>query len=184
MRAFAADPTDAQAIDVLRADPAMIGHIGTTCVPTMVSGGHAVNALPQRATAIVNCRVFPGHSSAEIKAELERAAATPEVRITDVTGDTATASTPSPLRAEFVGAFEKAIAAAWGDDVPVYPTQAPSASDSMWYRALGVPSYGASSSFIKESDDFGHGLNERIPLLNVRPGVTYYLSVLTELASR
>ena len=184
MRAFAADPMDAEAIEVLRADPAMIGRIGTTCVPTMVSGGHAVNALPQRATAIVNCRVFPGHSSAEIKAELERAAATAEVRITDVTGDTATASPASPLRPEFVAAFEKAIAAAWGDDVPVYPTQASGASDSMWYRALGVPSYGASSSFIKESDDFSHGLNERIPLLNVRPGVTYYLSVLTDLASR
>ncbi len=183
MRAFAADPLDAEAIEVLRADPAMIGRIGTTCVPTMVSGGHAVNALPQRATAIVNCRVFPGHSSAEIKAELERAAATPEVRITDVTGDTATASPASPLRPEFVAAFEKAIAAAWGE-VPVYPTQASGASDSMWFRALGVPSYGASSSFIKESDDFSHGLNERIPLLNVRPGVTYYLSVLTDLASR
>jgi acetylornithine deacetylase/succinyl-diaminopimelate desuccinylase-like protein len=182
MRAFAADATDVQAIEVLRADPAMIGHIGTTCVPTMVSGGHAVNALPQRATAIVNCRVFPGHSSAEIKAELERAAATPEARITDVTGDTATASPASPLRQEFVRVFEKGVAAAWGD-VPVYPTQSSGASDSMWYRALGVPSYGASPSFIKQSDNFSHGLNERIPLLNVRPGVTYYLSVLTDLAS-
>ncbi len=183
MRAFAADPTDAKAIDVLRADPAMIGRIGTTCVPTMVSGGHALNALPQRATAIVNCRVFPGHTRAEIQAELERVAATPEVTITDVTGDTATASPASPLRPEFIGVFEKGIAAAWGE-VPVYPTQASGASDSMWYRALGVPSYGASPSFIKESDDFAHGLNERIPLLNVRPGVIYYLSVLTDLASR
>jgi len=183
MRAFARDPTDAQAIEVLRADPAMIGQIGTTCVPTMVSGGHALNALPQRVTAMVNCRVFPGHSSAEITAELTRAAATPEVRITDVTGDTATAAPASPLRPEFVRVFEKGIAAAWGN-VPVYPTQASGASDSMWYRAVGVPSYGASSSFIKESDDFAHGLNERIPLLNLRPGVTYYLSVLTDLASR
>jgi acetylornithine deacetylase/succinyl-diaminopimelate desuccinylase-like protein len=183
MRAFAADPTDAEAIEALRADPAMIGRIGTTCVPTMVSGGHAVNALPQRATAIVNCRVFPGHSSAEIAAELARVAATPEVRITDVTGDTATASPASPLRREFATAFEKAIAAAWGD-VPVFPSQASGASDSMWYRALGVPSYGASSSFIKESDDFSHGLNERIPLLNVRPGVTYYTSLLEDLASK
>ncbi|HUQ52706.1 MAG TPA: M20/M25/M40 family metallo-hydrolase [Gammaproteobacteria bacterium] len=183
MRAFAANVNDAQALEVLRADSVMIGRTGTTCVPTMVSGGHAVNALPQRVTAIVNCRVFPGHSSAEIKAELERVAATPEVRITDVTGDTAIASDASPLRAEFVEAFEKSITAAWGK-VPVYPTQASDASDSMWYRAAGVPSYGASATFIKESDDFMHGLNERIPLLNVRPGVTYYLSVLTELSSR
>ena len=183
MRAFAADPTNAQAIDVLRADPAMIGRIGTTCVPTMVSGGHAINALPQRATALVNCRVFPGHSRAEIQAELERVAATPEVRFSDMTGDTATESEASPLRPEFIRVFEQGIEEAWGD-VPVYPSQSSGASDSMWYRALGVPSYGASASFIKESDEFAHGLNERIPLLNVTPGITYYMSVLKSLASR
>ena len=85
-----------------------------------------------------------------------------------MTGDTATESDASPLGPEFVAAFEKAVKAAWGD-VPIYPTQSSGASDSMWYRALGVPSYGASASFIKESDDFAHGLNERIPLSNIRP---------------
>jgi len=183
MRAFAADPTDDKAIGVLRADPAMIGRIGTTCVPTLINGGHAINALPQRVTALVNCRVFPGHSRADIQAELERVAATPEVAITDATGDTATTPEASPMRPEFIGAFEKGVRAAWGD-VPIYPSQSSGASDSMWYRALGVPSYGASPSFIKESDEFAHGLNERIPLLNLRPGMTYYLTVLTELASR
>ena len=182
MKAFAADPTDAEAIAVLRDDLIMNGVIGTTCVPTMVEGGHAPNALPQRATAIVNCRVFPGHDNAEIQAELERVAATPEVTFTDVTGDTSTASPPSPLRPEFVAAFEKAVRAAWGD-VPVYPAQSSGASDSMWYRALGVPSYGASASFIKETDEFSHGLNERMPLSNIRPGITYYLTVLKDLAS-
>jgi acetylornithine deacetylase/succinyl-diaminopimelate desuccinylase-like protein len=183
MRAFAADHTNTEAIEALRADPAMIGRIGTTCVPTMVNGGHAINALPQRVTALVNCRVFPGHTRAEVQAELERVAATPEVKITDMTGDTATESDPSPLRPEFIAAFEKGIAEAWGD-VLVIPTQSSGASDSMWYRALGVPSYGASPSFIKESDDFNHGLNERIPLLNLSPGVTYYLTVLSDLASK
>jgi carboxypeptidase PM20D1 len=182
MRAFAADPTDARAIETLRGDTIMNAVIGTTCVPTMVQAGHAPNALPQRATAIVNCRVFPGHANAEIQAELERVAATPEVTFTDVTGDTSTASPPSPLRPEFVAAFEKGVRAAWGD-VPIYPAQSSGASDSMWYRALGVPSYGASASFIKESDEFSHGLNERVPLNNIRPGITYYLTVLRELAS-
>jgi acetylornithine deacetylase/succinyl-diaminopimelate desuccinylase-like protein len=183
MRAFAADPTNEQAIGVLRADLSMNGVIGTTCVPTMVEGGHAPNALPQRATAVVNCRVFPGHENAEIQAELERVAATPAVVFTDITGDTSIASPPSPLRPEFVAAFEKAVKAAWGD-VPVYPAQSSGASDSMWYRALDVPSYGASASFIKESDEFSHGLNERMPLSNIRPGITYYLTVLRELAAR
>jgi acetylornithine deacetylase/succinyl-diaminopimelate desuccinylase-like protein len=183
MRAFAADHTDAAAIEVLRADASMIGRIGTTCVPTLVSGGHAINALPQRVTALVNCRVFPGHTRAEIQAELERVAATPEVRFSDSTGDTATESEPSPLRPELIRVFERGIAKAWGE-VPIFPTQSSGASDSMWYRAIGVPSYGASGSFIKESDEFAHGLNERIPLRNLGPGVTYYLSVLTELAAR
>jgi acetylornithine deacetylase/succinyl-diaminopimelate desuccinylase-like protein len=183
MKAFAEDPTDAAAIAVLRADLIMNAVMGTTCVPTMIEGGHAPNALPQRATAVVNCRVFPGHENAEIQAELERVAATPEVTFTDITGDTSTASPPSPLRPEFVAAFEKGVKAAWGD-VPVYPAQSSGASDSMWYRALGVPSYGASASFIKESDEYSHGLNERMPLSNIRPGITYYLTVLGELAAR
>jgi acetylornithine deacetylase/succinyl-diaminopimelate desuccinylase-like protein len=183
MRAFAADPTNAEAIGVLRSDLIMNGVIGTTCVPTMVNGGHAPNALPQRATAVVNCRVFPGHENAEIQAELERVAATPEVTFTDITGDTSIASPPSPLRPEFVAAFAKGVRAAWGD-VPVYPAQSSGASDSMWYRALDVPSYGASASFIKESDEFSHGLNERMPLNNIRPGITYYLTVLKELAAK
>ena len=183
MRAFASDPTDQEAIAVLRNDVVMNAVIGTTCVPTMVDGGHAPNALPQRATAIVNCRVFPGHDNAEIQAELERVAGIPEVTFTDITGDTSTASPPSPLRPEFVAAFEKGVKAAWGD-VPIYPAQSSGASDSMWYRALDVPSYGASASFIKESDEFSHGLNERMPLSNIRPGITYYLTVIGELAAR
>jgi acetylornithine deacetylase/succinyl-diaminopimelate desuccinylase-like protein len=183
MRAFAADPADAAAIELLRGDTILNGVIGTTCVPTLVEGGHAPNALPQRATAVVNCRVFPGHDNREIQAELERVAATPAVVFTDITGDTSIASPPSPLRPEFVAAFEKAVRAAWGD-VPIYPAQSSGASDSMWYRALGVPSYGASASFIRESDEFSHGLNERMPLSNIRPGITYYLTVLRELASR
>lgn len=183
MRAFAANPADEAAIAVLRADPAMVGKIGTTCVPTMVSGGHAPNALPQRATATINCRVFPGHANAEIQAELERVAGVSAVKFTDITGDTAIASEASPVKPEFIGAFERGVRAAWGN-VPIYPSQSSGASDSMWYRALGVPSYGAAPSFTKDSDDFSHGLNERIPLVNVRPGMTYYNVVLRELAAR
>jgi acetylornithine deacetylase/succinyl-diaminopimelate desuccinylase-like protein len=183
MRAFAKDPTDAKAIGVLRADPGMIGKIGTTCVPTLVSGGHAINALPQRATALVNCRVFPGHTRAEIQAELTRVADSPAVKITDATGDTAIESDASPLNPAFVAILEKGVKAAWGN-VPIYPSQSSGASDSMWYRAIGVPSYGASASFNKDSDEFSHGLNERIPLLNIRPGITYYLSVLKDLSSK
>jgi hypothetical protein len=85
MRAFAANPRDEAAIATLRANPATVGMIGTTCVPTMVNGGHALNALPQRATANINCRIFPGHPLPEIMAELAKVAASPVVKFSDVT---------------------------------------------------------------------------------------------------
>lgn len=180
MRAFAANPADEAALATLRANPAYVGKVGTTCVPTMVSGGHAENALPQRATANVNCRVFPGHTRAQIIAELEQVAGVPEVKFSDMTGDTATESDASPMRPDFVAAIGRAMGAAWGK-VPVIPAQSSGATDSMWYRAKGVPSYGVSPIFIKDSDEFSHGLNERVELRNIRPGLTYYLSLLPAL---
>lgn len=184
MRAFARDPANEPAIAVLRADASSIGQIGTTCVPTMISGGHAENALPQRASAIVNCRIFPGHTIPEIMAELEKAAGEPTIGFSDFTGEDTIASPASPLDPAFVGIVEKAVARAWGSGVKVFPAQSAGASDSMWFRAAGIPSYGASASFIKHSDEYAHGLNERIPLANVEPGVIFYLSVLADLAAQ
>ena len=184
MQAFAANPADEEAIEVLRANKAMIGKIGTTCVPTMVEGGHARNALPQRVTANVNCRIFPGHTREEIMAELERVAGVPEVKFRDATGDESIAAPPSPIDPLLLAAVTKAVGASWGKEVAIFPSQSSGASDSMWYRAVGVPSYGASASMSKHSDEFAHGLNERIALSNIGPGVTYYLSVFRDLSSQ
>jgi len=184
MQAFAANPDDQEAIEVLRNNPAMVGKIGTTCVPTQVNGGHAINALPQRVTANVNCRVFPGHTREEIMAELERVAGVPEVTFRDATGDESIEASPSPLDPLLLAAVTKAVAASWGKEVAIFPSQSSGASDSMWYRAVGVPSYGASASMSKDSDEYAHGLNERIALSNIRPGVTYYLSVYRDLTSQ
>lgn len=181
MRAFAANPADEAALAVLRANPSLVGKTGTTCVPTMVSGGHAQNALPQRVTANVNCRIFPGHTREEIRAELERVIAMPQVTVRDATGEASRFSPASPMRADFTAAATKAIRKAY-PGVPVFPSQASGASDSMWYRALGVPSYGASPAFSKDSDDFSHGLNERVSLANLGPGITYYLSLIADLS--
>jgi acetylornithine deacetylase/succinyl-diaminopimelate desuccinylase-like protein len=180
MRAFAANPADPKAIAALAADPSMVGKIGTTCVSTMVSGGHALNALPQRATANINCRIFPGHKPAEIMAELKRVAAEPAVTFTDVT-EGSVANDASPMRADFVAAVTKAMAEVY-PGVPVFPSQASGASDSMWFRYHHVPSYGASPVFTKNSEDFSHGLNERTPVSNIRPAIDYYLTLLRELS--
>lgn len=181
MRAFAANVNDEAAVATLRAITGYVGKVGTTCVPTMVSGGHAENALPQRATANVNCRVFPGHTRAQIIAELQQVAGVPEVKFSDITGDTATESDASPMRPDFLAAVDKAMAVSW-PNVPIIPAQSSGASDSMWYRAKGVPSYGISPIFIKDSDDFSHGLNERVEVRNIRPGLIYYFSLLPALS--
>jgi len=180
MRAFAADPADAQAIAVLRADPATVGRIGTTCVATMISGGHALNALPQRATANINCRIFPGHSRAQIMEELQRAAADPAVQFKDVS-EGSVATDASPIRSDVVDAITRAIHLGY-PGVAVFPTMSAGASDSMWFRNEHIPSYGVSPLFIKDSDRFAHGLNERVPVGDVRPAMAYMLSLFTDLS--
>ena len=180
MRAFAADPTDKAAIATLTANPATVGKIGTTCVVTLISGGHAENALPQRAAANINCRIFPGHKPADIMAELQTVAADPAVGFKDAT-EGSVSSDASPMRPDFVGAVNKAMAKVY-PGVPVFPSMASGASDSMWFRHDGVASYGASPVFIKDSDDFSHGLNERTPIANIPPAITYYLSLFTDLS--
>lgn len=180
MRAFAADPTDKAAIATLTANPATIGKIGTTCVSTMVSGGHALNALPQKATANINCRIFPGHKPADIMAELQKVAAEPAVTFKDVT-EGSVATDASPMRPDFIAAVNKAMKTVY-PGVPVFPSLSSGASDSMWFRYKGVDSYGASPTFSKDSDDFSHGLNERVLVSNIAPGISYYLSVFTDLS--
>ena len=180
MRAFAADPTDKAAIATLTANPATIGKIGTTCVSTMVNGGHATNALPQRATANINCRIFPGHKPADIMAELKKVAAEPAVTFKDVT-EGSIPTDASPMRRDFIAAVNKAMKKAF-PGVPVLPSMASGASDSMWFRSRGVASYGASPTFGKDSDDFSHGLNERALVSNIAPGIIYYLSLFTDLS--
>jgi carboxypeptidase PM20D1 len=180
MLAFAANPADAAAIATLSDNPQTIGKIGTTCVATMISGGHALNALPQRATANINCRIFPGHPREAIMAELAQVAADPAIKFEDVT-EGSVATDASPLRPDLVAAMTKAIDTVY-PGTPVFPSMSSGASDSMWYRYHGVGSYGASPVFMKDSDDFAHGLNERVPIANSRPGVDYYLMVVRDLS--
>jgi carboxypeptidase PM20D1 len=180
MRAFAADPTDPKAIATLTANPSTIGKIGTTCVVTLINGGHALNALPQRASANINCRIFPGHPRAQIMEELQRVAADPAVKFRDVS-EGSVATDASPLRPDVVAAVTRALHASY-PGLPVFPSMSAGASDSMWFRNLHIPSYGVSPLFIKDSDRFSHGLNERIPTDDIRPSIVYLLSLFTDLS--
>src|SRR3546814_18351837 len=96
--AFAANPADAAAIAKIRAEPEYVGQIGTTCVPTLVKGGHAENALPQRATANINCRIFPGVPVETVRAELEKVIADPAVKVNTEPAATASAAPRSDKR--------------------------------------------------------------------------------------
>jgi carboxypeptidase PM20D1 len=113
-------------------------------------------------------------------AELAQVAADPAIKFEDVTvGSVATDA--SPMRPDLVAAMTKAIDTVY-PGTPVFPSMSSGASDSMWYRYHGVGSYGASPVFMKDSDDFAHGLNERVPIANSRPGVDYYLMVVRDLS--
>ncbi|WP_062015990.1 M20/M25/M40 family metallo-hydrolase [Gluconobacter japonicus] len=180
MKVFAANPSDGKAIRTLSADPSFIGRIGTTCVVTMIDGGHALNALPQRATANINCRIFPGHSRAAIMEELRQAAHDPGMTIEDVTeGSVETAA--SPMRPDVVQAIEHGMHVAY-PGVPVFAAMSSGASDSMWFRSHGVPSYGISPIFIKNSDSFMHGLNERTPVSAIAPAMEDLLVLIPDLS--
>jgi carboxypeptidase PM20D1 len=149
-------------------------------VVTLINGGHALNALPQRATANINCRIFPGHSRSQIMQELQDAAADPAVQLKDVSqGSVATDA--SPMRADVVGAINRALQLSY-PGVPAFPTMSAGASDSMWFRNRHIASYGVSPLFIKDSDRFSHGLNERIPVDDIRPSIAYLLSLFTDLS--
>jgi carboxypeptidase PM20D1 len=171
MLKFVANPADTAAAATISAEPEYVGQIGTTCVPTMVTGGHAPNALPQRATANINCRIFPGVSIAAVQQELTRVIADPAITIR--VKDDPTASDASPLRPDIMAAVADAVAASW-PDIAVVPAMSAGATDSLHFRAAGVPSYGVSGLFAKASDSFAHGLNERVPVAAIAPALVHY----------
>jgi acetylornithine deacetylase/succinyl-diaminopimelate desuccinylase-like protein len=178
MRTFVANPDDRAAASRIAADPEYVGQIGTTCVPTMVHGGHAENALPQRVTANINCRIFPGVSIAAVQQELERVANDPAIAFR--VKDDPTASDASPLRTDVMTAVADAVGKSW-PGVAVVPAMSGGATDSLHFRAAGVPSYGISGLFIKPTDSFAHGLDERVPVAAIKPALVHYDALLRAL---
>ena len=179
LKAFAANPADAKAVAAIRADPEYIGQIGTTCVPTLVKGGHAENALPQRATANINCRIFPGVPVETVRLELEKLIADPAVKVNP--DPDASASDASPLRPDVMAAVTKAVHAR-APGLPIIPSMSAGATDSYHFRIQGVPSYGVAGLFSKASDSFAHGLNERAPVDAIAPALAHWDSLLRDLS--
>ncbi len=179
MRAFVANPADQGAVDTLSAVPAYVGQIRTTCVVTQIAGGHAPNALPQAASANVNCRIFPGTSRAAVQAKLTELVRDPAVTVAFRDNGTLEAGA-SPLRPDVVAAVRRAVQAR-APGLAVVPSMLAGATDSMHFRARGIPAYGVASVFIRASDVFAHGLNERLPVATLDPGVVHWETLLRTL---
>jgi acetylornithine deacetylase/succinyl-diaminopimelate desuccinylase-like protein len=180
MTRFAQNPGDQRAARILSTSPFAIGQIRTTCIPTMLSGGHADNALPQSAAVTVNCRTFPGVSVEQIQAELQGVVGN---RVTVAPLDTYFSSEASPLRQDVVDAVTAAVRANH-PDLSVVPAMSAGATDGVFYRAAGIPTYGVDGLFVKDSDDFSHGLNERVPVAAFYDDLTHWRVLLTTLAGR
>src|SRR5215469_9292241 len=161
MSALVADPHDAQAIALVSAkDPGWNATLRTTCVATMLDAGHAVNALPQRARANINCRIFPGVAPESVRAKLEELVADPAVKVTMLTVR-GPSSPPPPLTTQILGPVQKLAAQFW-PGVTVLPILQPGATDGQYLNAAGIPTYGIEPLFL--GPDFGHihGLNEYV----------------------
>ncbi len=178
MRRFAANPRDTAAADILADSPTDVGITQTTCVATELRAGHAENALPQSATATINCRIFPGVKVDDVKAELQKLAG-PGVTVTTLGHPLA--SDISPLRPDVVAAVTKAVHARH-PGVPVAPYQESGGTDGLHFRAAGIPTYGVGETFIKDTDVFAHGLDERLPVQSFYDGLEYWHVLLKEVA--
>jgi acetylornithine deacetylase/succinyl-diaminopimelate desuccinylase-like protein len=179
MRRFADRPTD-RALQRLLGRTSMGNMMRTTCVATMLSGGHAENALPQTATATVNCRIFPGVPVDDILSEL-RVIAGSGVEVAQL--GPSNFSDASPLRADVMQAVTRTVHARYPGLV-ITPYMSAGATDGLFFRAAGIPVYGVGGVFIRGSDVYSHGLNERIPTDALYTGLTHWRALITELAAR
>ncbi len=171
MVAVVANPADAAAVSVLDANQNYHAMLRTTCVATMLSAGHATNALPQRAQANINCRIFPGVAREEVLAQLVRIADDPAVTVSvpEVRGPVAQ---PAPLTEDVIDPV-KAVAHQMWPGVPVIPALEPGASDAQFMNPAGIPTYGISGMFTDPDGGNIHGLNERIRIQSVYEGRTF-----------
>jgi acetylornithine deacetylase/succinyl-diaminopimelate desuccinylase-like protein len=180
MRALAANPSDLASARRLTREPRYNALIRTTCVATQVEAGHARNALPQSAVANVNCRILPGHSAAETQKAIATALADPKIEVTlaekEVAGPKATVD-PELLRTI------EGVSAKVFPSVPVVPTMSSGATDSRYFRLVGIPAYGVSGIFSDVDDVRAHGRDERVGVRQFYEGQEFLWRLVGELTS-
>jgi acetylornithine deacetylase/succinyl-diaminopimelate desuccinylase-like protein len=190
MKAILQTPANAAAVIRLSADARYNSTLHTTCIATMMSAGHAPNALPQLAKANVNCRILPGHSAEGIRQELVRIFADPKivVRYVDDAGNVYDRTPekkafPPILPSDEILKPLARIADEMWNGVPVIPGMETGASDSIYTIAAGLPSYGVNGVAIDQDDIRAHGKDERVRVSSYYAGVEFYYRYLKALTS-
>jgi acetylornithine deacetylase/succinyl-diaminopimelate desuccinylase-like protein len=163
-------PPDAGAVQRLAESPYFNAQMRTTCVATLLEGGHAENALPQRARATINCRMLPDEVPAEVEATIRRVVADDRVQVSVV--NPAVPGPASPLSPEVMGAVERTTEELW-PGVPVLPVMETGATDGKYFRSAGIPTYGVSGVFLDIDDVRAHGRDERIGVQDYYDGLEY-----------
>lgn len=179
MTTFADNPDNAQAAARIAEEPSYVGTTRTTCIATMLSAGHAENALPQSATATVNCRIFPGTKVDAVKETLKNIVKNDDLEF--VTLGDPVESPVSELRNDVTAALSKAVHARY-PGLPIGAYMESGGTDGMHFRSAGIPTLAISAGFIKQSDMFAHGLNERMPVSSFYDGLDHWMVIMQELA--
>jgi acetylornithine deacetylase/succinyl-diaminopimelate desuccinylase-like protein len=180
MRSLVSSSPDPAALARLSAEPRFNAQMRTTCVATMLEGGHAINALPQTARAGVNCRILPGEPVEEIQKMLVRVLADDQISVTPI--GTPVLSPPSPLNPEIMRAVERLTAQFW-PGIPVIPTMLAAATDGSYLRNAGIPTYGHSGLGTDVVDVRIHGKDERILVKSFLDGHEYLYRLVKALSS-
>jgi acetylornithine deacetylase/succinyl-diaminopimelate desuccinylase-like protein len=169
MIALANDPADVNDAAIVESDPGYNGMLHTTCVATMLEAGHATNALPQRATANINCRIFPGTTTQQVSETLAKVLADPQIKITMRDARSEVTKAPPPLTPQIMGPIKDSAAKIW-PGVPVIPVLTAGATDGAFLTPVGIPTYGVTGMFGDPDGNGVHGLNERIRVASLYKG--------------
>ena len=180
MVALAANPDDKAAEAIVNTIPFLHSNLRTTCVATLLDGGHASNALPQRAGANVNCRIFPGHTIAETGAELSKITGDPGVTVTALPPVRPSPPAP-PLDPKIIGPMEELAKKYW-PGIPVIASMANGYTDATFLGAVGIPTYGIPGMWFDPDGNGAHGLNERIEVQSVYVGRDYMFDLVKAFA--
>ncbi len=190
MRAILRSPPDPAAIARLSRDPTVGSLLRTTCVATRLAGGHANNALPQSAEAVINCRILPGHSQEEVRQDLIRVLDDPKITVRYVADNGQVLDKasdrrgypPPPLLPEVRQPLDSVVAAMW-PGLKVIPAMDAGASDSIYTEAAGLPSYGISGIAIDADRIRMHGRDECVPIASFYKGTEFFYRYLKAITS-